>query len=246
MPYRLKRRYRKRKQDPPLTVKAKASPEVMSSLTVARPAPRPLRFPVQRSGDMPPSLLVNFQYSESNITLSGLTAASAAYYSFKPNSLYDFNQTGAGHQPVPYDAMSTLYKYYQVHAAKIKIMLTNMDADQYLTWGLHIADAAPSAALALDKLKRSCYCSMKLDPAGATGAGERGTLEMYVNFKKFFPDANEASNRAAFGGDPSDLFYFTIFAASSDEQLMTTNPVFDIEATLYAEIYDPLFERSID
>lgn len=242
MPYR--RRYKKRK--PPLQLKAKGSPEVMSSLQVAKPDRIPRRLYLNPDGDLPQRLLVNFRYSESNIAMSGLVAAGTAYFLFKLNSLYDFNGTGTGHQPAPYDAMATLYTSYAVRAGKVKVQMENKDVDEKLTWGLLVSDIAPASAPTLDGLKRSSHVSMTLDPADPASSGERGTLEVYCNYKKYFPDFDEAADRASFGGDPSDLLYLIIYAVSSNETQLDTEPTFSIDATLYSEIFDPKFERAID
>lgn len=248
MPYR--RRYtttsRKGKEKAPLVVKAKGSPEVMSSVIAARPDRRPAKLHLSPSGDLPQRLLVNFRYSESNIAMSGLVAAGTAYFAFRLNSLYDFNLTGTGLQPAPYDAMATLYTSYMVHSAKIRIQMQNNDVDEKLTWGIMATDIAATAAPTLDGLKRSSHVSMTLDPADPASTGERGTLEMYVDFKKFFPDFDPASDRANFGSSPSDELYLVIYAVSSNETNLDTEPTFSIDATLYAECFDPKFERGLD
>lgn len=240
MPYR-----RRFKPSNKLTVKAMASPEVLATVRQVKNQRTTQKLSLP-NGDLPQSLLVNMRYVENNIPMSGLTTATAGYYNFKLNSIYDFNQTGTGSQPTPYNAFSGIYDYYMVNAVKVTVRMRNTDTDQKLTWGILFADATPAGVLSLDQLRRSCHASMTLEQADAGSSGEQGTLEAYIDLKKFFVDYDIASQRAAYGGDPSDLLYMTIYAVSQDETNLTTEPMFDIEAVMYVELYEPNPDRAID
>lgn len=244
MVYRKQRRYRRKQA--PLVVKAKGSPEVLATVQRAWVPRAPARLRMLPNGDLPQKLLVNFRYNENNIAMTGLTTAASGYYVFRLNSLYDFNQTGVGLQPAPYDAMAALYTSYAVKAAKCVVKMENRDVDEKLTWGLIITDIAPSSTPTLDGLRRSSHVSMTLDPADPASSSESGTLEAYCNFGKYFPDFDNATDRATFGSDPSDILYLVIYAVSQNETNLDTEPAFSIDATLYSEVFDPKFERALD
>lgn len=235
-----------RKGKAPLQVRAKASPEVMATVEASKTKRTPVKFPINNNGDLPGRLLVNFRYTENNMAMSGLVGAGTAYSIFKLNSLYDFNGQVGGNQPVPYDAMATLYSSYAVRAGKVRVRMTNNDTDEKLTWGIMVTDIAPTSAPSLDGLRRSSHVSMTLDANSAGSSGETGTLEAYCDFKKFFPDFDQSADRALFGSDPSDLLYLVIYAVSQNETALDTEPTYDVDATLYSELFDPKFERALD
>lgn len=238
--------WRKSRKAPALTVKAKASPEVMATVESIKTQKVPRMLKLNNNGDLPSRLLVNLRYTENNMAMSGLVGAGTAYSIFKVNSLYDFNGQVGGLQPVPYDALATLYSSYACRACKVRVRMQNNDTDEKLTWGIMLTDIAPTSAPTLDGLRRSSHVSMTLDPNSAGSSGETGTLEAYCDFKKMFPDFDQSADRALFGADPSDLLYLVIYAVSQNETALDTEPTFDIDATIYSEIFDPKFERALD
>lgn len=91
---------------------------VAASLGYVAPAYSPL----------PKMMVSRLRYMEKDIAVNPTVGGLAADYVFRLNSLFDPNLTGTGHQPVGFDQLMVLYKYYTVLRARAHVAFQNTDA----------------------------------------------------------------------------------------------------------------------
>lgn len=75
-------------------------------------------YPKVLAVGMPSKYLCKMRYG-SNITLNASASGYLVYQEYRVNSLYDFDYTGGGHQPTPYDQIKTFYSRFRVLGCKL-------------------------------------------------------------------------------------------------------------------------------
>lgn len=94
-----------------------------------------------------PKILRNtVRYCDSFSITSTKPSAVPNYFAFVCNGLFDPNNTTAGHQPMYFDQIMTIYDHYHVIGATITVSIQNVPIDGYtITSGMFIDDDnAPS------------------------------------------------------------------------------------------------------
>lgn len=74
---------------------------------------------------LPTQMRTFMKYSESFAISSGVSGS--GYYEFSGSSIFDPNQTGAGHSALGHDEMSLIYRYYKVEKSRLRVFVTNED-----------------------------------------------------------------------------------------------------------------------
>jgi len=75
---------------------------------------------------LPRSFRAKLPYAETFQFTTGAAGVAGTAQRMALNSLFDPNYTGVGHQPYGFDQISTWYRTYLVHAAKIKLTATSI------------------------------------------------------------------------------------------------------------------------
>jgi len=190
----------------------------------------------------PDSLWTTVRYFD-NITLTSSTGAVAKQV-LRANSIFDPDFTGTGHQPLYHDQLQAIYNRYYVKSSTIKVtysivpnaIATSQPSGPMVVGLLGDESASTSTTLTtLQENNTSKSCVLNRD----SNATE--TLTLYYSSKR---DTGFGENddvvTAAFGGNPSQQYYITLFAAETG--LATASSVI---ATIEMIFYIKCF-RSID
>lgn len=89
--------------------------------------PRPRFTSRIPAGTFPQKKRVTLNYVE-YISVTPSVTGAASGSTFRLNSLFDPNQSGAGHQPMGFDQWSQFYQRYTVLSAKIVVSASNIDS----------------------------------------------------------------------------------------------------------------------
>lgn len=83
--------------------------------------------PMGSIGYMPRSMSTQHRYCEEiSLTTDNTTGLTGSEYVFRLNSLFDPNETGAGHQPRGFDQMAEIYKRYCVWKVDVNVKVTGV------------------------------------------------------------------------------------------------------------------------
>lgn len=89
------------------------------------------------------------RYVEMSTSISSVLGAMGKY-TFSANSCFDPNTTGAGHQPMYFDQLSAVYKYYRVVGSKITVRPTWVTGSPAETWFTVVCQDVDSLATYTD------------------------------------------------------------------------------------------------
>lgn len=182
---------------------------------------------------MPLDKIVRMRYCD-NITMTTTTAGFTNSYLFRPNSIYDPNATGGGHQPTNRDLWMTYYNEYCVIGSRITIRPirdTNLHPenwyDVYTTES--IADL-PSTATEMIEFKG------KSGVAGSWIDDNRRVKKAYWAANKWFKRKVMSDDNmwTAVNDSPLDVLYFVILLccpAAANQSIMF-NVVIDYTVAL--------------
>lgn len=160
---------------------------------------------------MPDRIYVKMGYIEE---LTGQYTAGVPYrYTFRGNSLYDPDSTGAGHQPMSFDQWSALYSNYTVHGSKIEMEVLPLSSALIagvLEWLVYPGTTAP----VIGDGEFSRYKEQKYTKAGFTNHYKgKYTTRNYISTAKMFgrsPVAikSDVSFSAAINANPTNVWYW--------------------------------------
>lgn len=156
--------------------------------------------------------VVKMRYVEQLSLNAGIAAI--AGHTFRANSIFDPDQSGAGHQPMGHDEWSSFYNHYTVLGSKITVTFSNQHANDPMVAGVFLNDdtaLASSSVTSLIENAKGPYCH--LDSAGGTGVRR---LTKKFSAKKFFKcDVKDRTDlKASFGTNPSEEAYFLVWTAA--------------------------------
>lgn len=70
----------------------------------------------------PKAVITKLRYAD--ILALSTTSGSASFYNYRPNSVFDPDQSGIGHQPMFFDNYASIYNRYRVLGATINVVFT--------------------------------------------------------------------------------------------------------------------------
>lgn len=164
----------------------------------------------------PEELVTTVRYTDW-ITLTS-TSGSIAYNTYRMNSLYDPDYTGAGHQPYYFDQLAALYGRYTVVMSIIKTEFctiqdattTTQPAGPYIV-GL-VTDDDAGITLATNTL---CEYNGAQSVVMAASTGGNNVKKLKTTFTPEnnlgLPNTDDTCG-AAVGSNPSSIWYATIWA----------------------------------
>ena len=132
------------------------------------------------------------RYNEAHTFSAGGAANFASSYKFNLNNLYDPNETGAGHQPLGFDELMSIYEKYTVVGAKITACFVG-DTTVPSAVGLRLVDGNESAIADKKKAIENGDSNWSYMTT-ANGGNNRIILKKNVSIKKFFNLANIVGN----------------------------------------------------
>jgi len=153
---------------------------------------------------------------------SGLTV-----YTYRLNSLYDPDETGAGNQPVGFDQLMALYKYYRVTKAKVTVFLTNSGTSAY-----YAIVPSGSATDPGGYQSASCWPGTKFGILGPSTGETNTKITMEIDIKKFFGYHNDNWDMDLTGtasSNPAQMLYIHLCTQEFDSTAKAIDGLVNIE-----------------
>lgn len=171
-----------------------------------------------RSSVMPKMIRRQFNYVE-RVTINGGAGGAAGNYLFSCNSLYDPNRSSAGHQPLGFDQLMTMYDHFVVVGAEITATFlspseTTSLAQQICAIG--ITDSASDNPTNIETiLERG---NIKFGMLGnQAGSGSQLTLTHKVDVGRFLGRKSPLSDpqlKGSTSANPAEECFFQLSVAS--------------------------------
>lgn len=178
MPYAKRRRYPKRKANRVYRRRARRA-------RVNRAFSKPSSSTIGHNFGYPlgNSKLVRHKYSELISLNSG--AVTNAYHTFRLNSLYDPNSTGAGHQAYGFDEMCTFFKHYTVVGCRTTVTFINSAAQDVLVALVHDSDTTIDYSTTIGNVPGNHIIEAKKGPYGfLNSTKDQTTLSLNWSLRK--------------------------------------------------------------
>lgn len=213
-----KRYYRKRK-----LAKRKARKNINKAVQLS---------PGRRLG-MPKMAYITLPYATEKVIT---TANPYNQYQFSLLGLYDFDQSGGGHQPPYFDVLSLIWQRYRVYKAEVTVRIANTSAVNARA-GIAVCKGTgetPFDESAEDLVNNKDVQVRLLAPSGQDKA--LGVFKRTINYPKdYFPRTSfwgDLQFGSAFTSNPASSLYLYVGSASIDG---TTNATFTF--TLQTRLY---------
>lgn len=188
----------------------------------ARKGRQPLGAQMGSSIGFPKEKVVKMRYvSYAVLTSNG---ASMGVYKFRANSIFDPDETGAGHQPYTSDQWAQFYNHYQVLGSKIKVSATVQDnLTEPAMMGVYLSDDT-TIPLDWETLRESGRGDQVIIPKYLTSNIKLLTTKF--SSKGFFGDKHGTSETmASVLANPTEMAYYNIYLQSVDQISTITNNV---------------------
>ncbi len=165
------------------------------------------------------------------------SAGSTAKHAFRANSIFDPNQTGSGHQPLGHDQWEIFYNHYIVDKSTITVQFTPTSANQDGSlFGIYLSDDLTTPTSGLDIIEQG-LATYKSGALGTNSAPSQMTVRNSFNAKSMYniKDIKDNFDRfgAAFGADPTEVSFYTLFAQSLNS-LAEPQPLFALVTIEYS------------
>jgi len=178
----------------------------------------------KRSVPIPNRMFTKLKYSE----IFGMTftaGGAPANYQWAINSIFDPNQTGAGHQPLGHDQWALFYANYRVHGIKYYITMTNIGLDQ-LEVAVQIRPNTDTSAV-MDTIRESPTTVYRSVLGGEQSASGTKVCKGYCSIARargVSKTVVKAENdyQAAFGANPVALPLLNIWMQNQDAATSAT------------------------
>lgn len=160
----------------------------------------------------PNMAVVKHRYAQNFDIVS--TSGAITFLQFCCNGMWDPYITGAGHQPLYFDQLTTIYDHYCVTSAKIKVQVVPLFATEYgFTAGILLNDADATTGLTTGN---TCIEQNRCQ-VWRMGSGTNGTqvAPMYADwncYKEFGPDPlDDPSLSGSSSANPTETTNFLIW-----------------------------------
>jgi len=183
----------------------------------------------------PNSIITKLRYVQ-YLTLTSTSGSMASNY-FRANSVFDPDQTGTGHQPLYRDAYAGIYNHYLVLGSKITVR------------ACHVTPETTATALAFgivgeDDNAASGTSETRMEQSNSAYAliGKNSSAVLTATFEpnEMF-GAGGADDNVAVGNNPTEEWYYTVWAASADGASSNKcNCIVEIDYTVrFSELVTP-------
>lgn len=200
------------------------------------------RFGIMPSGGLPDKLLTKFVYSDTITITDNGTPASAAYYQYRLNSIFDpdyTNGTGENGQPYMRDQLSAFYKYAVIYACKVEICVMG-GSSSAIPHAVSIRPTLSSAAPTDWHLENERPYSKR----ACLGIGtDKAKLKAYYPIHKIFgcrkSTLEDDDHRITIGSNPNQVVYLNIVQTPIPESASTSTEVYyyAVKLSYYTKLY---------
>ncbi len=174
---------------------------------------------------------------------SGTAGVVGGQYVFRLNSIYDPDQTGAGHQPYGHDTLATLYGKYLVRKVKVRIIFSNPSADGVATClAITPSNSGPfgMAGNTAEAIAEKPQCRVALlNNTGSQVETWDATIDLAklegLTAAQYFAEAGQYG--AAFGANPVLTPYISV-ALADIVQTGALTCQFGVELEYHVECYE--------
>lgn len=141
-------------------------------------------------------------------------------YQFRLNSIFDPNFTQIGHQPSAHDQMEPLFEQYVVTDCSYKVKMNNVDGNSTVVCGVYVSDSVNTTANATLIIEQG---NVDWQLLGDIGSGHdivefSGSVDLPKLMGKARSNYIDGSQyNAAFGSNPADVGFLTIWGGASDQ-----------------------------
>lgn len=163
---------------------------------------------------MPKRFLFKTRYVDYQVVIDPGVAGVPSSYVFNLMSLRDPDVTGAGHQPIGFDEMMVMYKYYTVIGARVRIDAWNGDTSDSQVIAAFIKNSTTAiSTTALFETAMETNAGRYTLLGSNTGGPNNKTLSINFSSRRFFGVKNIIDNdvyRGTTASDPTDNAYLHI------------------------------------
>lgn len=160
-------------------------------------------------------------------------------YVYNLSSLYDPDQTGAGHQPLAFDQLMPLYDHYHVIATKTRVTATNTDPVNAQIIGIQVRDDA-TPNINFSQVIENGLMTYKTLGTMDSGSATK-SLTYSLSHSKFF--GRSVMDGTKYGGtegsSPNDNVYLHILVAPADGTTDTGAVLYNIQIDYVAILTEP-------
>lgn len=165
----------------------------------------------ERAFGFPNSMITKLRYCD-NLTLTS-TAGVISRYLYAANGIFDPDITGIGHQPLYRDSYAVIYDQYVVLGAKITCVFSNNGVFPQVI-GIVGEDDSVMTSVVTTACEQSNSFTTLQSAAGAPPMVLTCTFDPLRDFGVRVKD--DGSSATAVAANPSELWCFGVFMASSD------------------------------
>jgi hypothetical protein len=158
----------------------------------------------------PDRLRTQLRYSDS-FGIASVTGAVGAQ-KYRSNSIYDPDQTNAGHQPLYFDTYAAIYDHYAVIGSTIKVELINSNTSTFVA-GLVIDDDTTISSDVRVLCEQNHGMSATLTPL--TGSSSKHTFTCSFNAARVLgiDPFTSQSYKTGIASNPTEESYFIVWVA---------------------------------
>jgi hypothetical protein len=175
--------------------------------------PPVIRFTPRVFG-FPDRLLTSLKYTDTGVIQA--TTGAVGLQIFRANSIFDFDYTNVGHQPMYRDTYAAIYDQYAVVSATFKLHLMNIDTAKIITAGVVIDDDTTVSTNAQILLEQNHGINDTLTPL--SGSKSEWTVTVPWSCQEVLnidPFASE-TYKTQIGSNPTETSVLAIWAAAED------------------------------
>ncbi len=174
---------------------------------------------------------------------AGSTSTSLNWHTFRINSIYDIDATGAGHQPYYTDQMYQNYLKAGVSRCKVKLSVTNLDTDvsKRVAVVLYVHEGStPDLSNFETIVEKGNSPWTVVGPAGTTNETKSLSLDTNVLKKLGKKDLDDDTLNAIDNQDPAEVVYLSIGWACADKSTLTPAMHWDFQSFQRVKWTDPI------
>jgi len=194
---------------------------------------------------VPEKMRSSFRYNTT--FLLNAAAAVLALQEFRVNSLFDFDLTGVGHQPTPFDQMANFYNRFRVLTGRFRLRSLCTSTDPVVApaeYGLVITQ---SSGLLVAATYEDIVCSRWNSGLGKVGNDNRvaaplsGPASIWWSGVTYYGKKYlvEDDFSHTYNGNPTIGPILTAYASSTDGATDPAALTLELDATFTAECFDP-------
>lgn len=184
----------------------------------------------------PKKMLMTHKYSQHVLQQS---TGGLVTFDFSANGMYDPNISGAGHQPMYFDQMTTLYDHYHVIGSSFKVYFPP-DTDVQYVCGVYLNDNTSLVPTSWDGLVEQTQCKRYFVYPTAV---KPTCVTQKWSAKKIFGGSilGNAELQGDAAGNPPEQTYYTFFFQPTDKFSSTSSLPIIVEVryiAIWSELKD--------